>query len=130
MNIEEDGDEFGREEAQEKNAQAQASEDAQEDTVATEAQGLASDSVGPSSVIRPSMAPKRFGAITVPRFNETALSLFPAIRGDPEEALALSEAMMMLHRRMERAVARAKSSPAVGADDAAPEPRRRWPFQR
>ncbi len=62
----------------------------------------------------------------VPRFTETALTLFPALAGDPDEALELSEAMMMLHRRLERAVRRA-------SDERAPEEggrRFRWPFHR
>jgi hypothetical protein len=55
---------------------------------------------------------------TVERFTETAGSLFPAIRTDREEALALAEAMFMLHRRMQRAVAKAAGEgppdPAAG----------------
>ena len=39
---------------------------------------------------------------TVDRFTETALELFPQIRAEPEEALAIAQAMVMLHRRMER----------------------------
>jgi hypothetical protein len=71
---------------------------------------------------------------TIARFTETAESLFPRIKEDPEEALGLAEAMMMLHRRMERAVRRA--APA-GASierpvDAAADGERhsRWPFRR
>ena len=60
---------------------------------------------------------------TVERFTETARTLFPAITSDTGEALAVSEAMMMLHRRLERAVSR-----ATGA--APPPRRRRWPFGR
>ncbi len=64
---------------------------------------------------------------TVDRFTETALTLFPQLRDDPEYALDLAEAMVMLHRRMERAVARAAAAdaPAVPPEDA---PKRRWPF--
>jgi hypothetical protein len=68
---------------------------------------------------------------TVERFTETARALFPAIAEDPQEALTVAEALMMLHRRIERALARAADalSPPV------PEPeretkRRRWPFGR
>jgi len=50
---------------------------------------------------------------TVARFTETAVSLFPQIRADPEEALAVSQAMVMLHRRMDRALrGAAESAPA------------------
>ena len=66
---------------------------------------------------------------TIARFTETARSLFPDIRGEPEAALEISEAMMMLHRRMERAVARAGASgPAAEATLA--KPKSRWPFRR
>ncbi len=44
---------------------------------------------------------------TVPRFTETARSLFPTVAAEPEAALDLAESMMMLHRRIERAVGRA-----------------------
>jgi hypothetical protein len=70
---------------------------------------------------------------TVERFTETAISVFPQIAADPEEALAVAESMMMLHRRIERAVGRA----AMVDADVAPEPaararvkRRWWPFGR
>jgi hypothetical protein len=43
---------------------------------------------------------------TVAAFTSTARSLFPAIVADPEEALAVAESMMMLRRRLERAVKR------------------------
>jgi hypothetical protein len=68
----------------------------------------------------------RGGTSDVPRFAETAREIFPQLAADPEEALALAESMMMLHRRMERAVR------AAGAPSAAPEPgrKRRWPFGR
>lgn len=65
---------------------------------------------------------------TVARFTETALTLFPQLREDPEYALDLAEAMVMLHRRMERAVARAVEAD-VGASEAPGEAhKRRWPF--
>jgi hypothetical protein len=41
---------------------------------------------------------------TVERFTETARTLFPELMSEQEGALTLSEAMMMLHRRIERAV--------------------------
>jgi hypothetical protein len=59
---------------------------------------------------------------TVERFTETAESLFPAIRADRDEALAVAEAMFMLHRRMQRAVAKA----AVAAADPRAGRRRGW----
>ena len=62
---------------------------------------------------------------TVERFTETATSLFPELRSDPDIALDLSEAMMMLHRRMERAVRQVADEPAPSAHG-----RRRWPFRR
>jgi L-alanine-DL-glutamate epimerase-like enolase superfamily enzyme len=63
----------------------------------------------------------------VARFTETARTLFPEIVADPEQALTVAEAMIMLHRRLERAVARASASepPAPTA-----ERRRLWPFRR
>lgn len=48
---------------------------------------------------------------TVARFTETARTLFPELVDDPGAALDVAEAMMMLHRRMERAVARAADGP-------------------
>jgi hypothetical protein len=72
-------------------------------------------------------------ASTVARFTETAIELFQQIRTDPEDALAVAEAMVMLHRRMERAVRHA-SPPASDASSAkAGSPsaeHRRWPFRR
>ena len=67
-------------------------------------------------------------ASTTPRFTETALSLFPELRQEPEVALDLAEAMMMLHRRIERAVAKAADAGVSPASD--PPARRRWPFRR
>lgn len=66
---------------------------------------------------------------TVARFTETARSLFPDIAAEPEAALDISEAMMMLHRRMERAVQRAEAGSASppGAESAKTG---RWPFRR
>jgi hypothetical protein len=62
---------------------------------------------------------------TVDRFTETALQLFPALAGDPDVALDLAEAMMMLHRRIQRAVRQVDS-----AEPSAESPRPRWPFRR
>jgi hypothetical protein len=47
------------------------------------------------------------GPSTITRWTETVESLYPAVRRDPEAALDVAEAMMMLQRRMERAVRRA-----------------------
>ena len=66
---------------------------------------------------------------TIARFTETARSLFPDIKEDPAAALDISEAMMMLHRRMERAVARAGVMVAP-AEAPATKRRGRWPFGR
>jgi hypothetical protein len=68
---------------------------------------------------------------TVARFTETALTLFPRIKSDAEEALVVSEAMVMLHRRMERALRRAPQPDAAAVEDrgkAAPG-KRGWPFR-
>jgi len=63
---------------------------------------------------------------TVARFTSTAEELFPAIVADPGVALDIAEAMMMLHRRLERAIAQAHA----GASEPAAAPRRRrWPFR-
>jgi hypothetical protein len=69
---------------------------------------------------------------TVARFTETAVSLFPRMNADPEAALGVSEAMVMLHRRMERALRRAAESPSPPDADAADatEAKRGWPFRR
>jgi hypothetical protein len=71
---------------------------------------------------------------TVARFTETARTLFPEITHDASAALDIAEAMMMLHRRMERAVASARSSrgPAASAEqsDDPTKARRWWPFGR
>lgn len=64
---------------------------------------------------------------TVARFTETALSIFPQLKQDPEEALVISEAMVMLHRRMERALQRAAE---VDAAPSKPEAKRGWRFGR
>lgn len=66
---------------------------------------------------------------TVERFTETAASLFPQIAADPEEALAIAESMMMLHRRIERAVRRT-ASVAADAMSTTRAKRRWWPFGR
>lgn len=65
---------------------------------------------------------------TVERFTETALTLFPQLGDDPEYALDLAEAMVMLHRRMERAVARAAGGEGGAAEAPAERRRRLWPF--
>ena len=67
---------------------------------------------------------------TVDRFTETALTLFPQLQDDPEYALDLAEAMVMLHRRMERAVARASAAGAGAAEAPAEGPKRRWPWSK
>ena len=65
---------------------------------------------------------------TTPRFTDTALSLFPELRQDPQNALELAEAMMMLHRRIERAVA--KATEPGPPPNSPPRKRSRWPFRR
>lgn len=71
----------------------------------------------------------RGGAVsTVARFTETLLQTFPDVAADPDAALDIAEAMMMLHRRIERAVARASAS--SGTSPAPGERKRRWPFGR
>lgn len=69
---------------------------------------------------------------TVARFTETALSLFPGMNADPDQALVVSEAMVMLHRRMERALRSASASPSSPTADGAnaARARRGWPFRR
>ena len=70
---------------------------------------------------------------TVARFTDTAVSLFPQMKADPEEALSVSQAMVMLHRRMERALRRAESAAAPAEDGAGgtpPTPTRGWRFRR
>jgi hypothetical protein len=69
------------------------------------------------------------GSSGIARFTETAESLFPQIKDEPENALTLAEAMMMLHRRMERAVRAAAANDATGPGGEAMK-RRRWPFGR
>jgi hypothetical protein len=65
---------------------------------------------------------------TIERFADTARDLFPAIADDPEAALDVAESMMMLHRRMERAVSR---QPEAATAERAPAKRRGlWPFRR
>jgi hypothetical protein len=63
----------------------------------------------------------------VARFTETARTLFPEIASEPETALTIAEAMMMLHRRLERAVDRAAEATSARV---APPKRGRWPFRR
>jgi hypothetical protein len=64
---------------------------------------------------------------TVERFTATARDLFPVLVSEPEAALDIAESMMMLHRRVERAIRR-------GAAAAAPPPVQKrsgiWPFRR
>jgi hypothetical protein len=71
---------------------------------------------------------------TVERFTKTARTLFPEITHDPGAALEVAESMMMLHRRLERAVTRAAldeaSAAGAGGDQATRKPRRWWPFGR
>lgn len=62
---------------------------------------------------------------TVARFSETATTLFPDLAADPDMALELAEAMMMLHRRIERAVARA-AQPHAGPTSESPPKSGRW----
>jgi hypothetical protein len=63
---------------------------------------------------------------TVSRFTSTVRDLFPIVDEDPESALDIAESMMMLHRRIERAVAR-ESAPSPPAS----QPRKGiWPFRR
>lgn len=71
---------------------------------------------------------------TVARFTDTAIELFPQTKSDPEEALVIAQAMVMLHRRMKRALDRAFEHPpdiTSGEESAVDGPaRRRWPFRR
>ncbi len=62
----------------------------------------------------------------VPRFNETAQTLFPVVATDPEAALSVAEAMMMLRRRLASETASAPRS----IEPVAEGKRRRWPFGR
>ena len=66
---------------------------------------------------------------TVDRFTETALELFPQIHSEPEEALTIAQAMVMLHRRMEKALRRAFDPEASGTPKP-PEAKRGWRFGR
>lgn len=59
-------------------------------------------------------------------FAETACRLFPTMAADSDAALDLAESMMMLHRRIERAVRRAAEAVA-GAGQQAERKRGRWP---
>ncbi len=73
----------------------------------------------------------RDGAVsTVARFTETAIELFPQMRTEPEDALVVAEAMVMLHRRIERAVRRASAPTSGASNDDPPASQRRWPFHR
>jgi len=66
-------------------------------------------------------------ASTVARFTETARSLFPQITDDPEAALDIAEALVLLHRRIERAV-RAAEADANATGRGERGSARRWPF--
>ena len=61
---------------------------------------------------------------TVERFTATARDLFPGLAEDPEAALDVAEAMMLLHRRIERAL-RQVAPPQEPA-----KPKGIWPFRR
>ena len=65
---------------------------------------------------------------SVPGFRDTARQLFPTMANDADAALDLAEAMMLLHRRLERAVTRAAA--VEGGSDARSADKRRWPFRR
>ncbi len=71
---------------------------------------------------------------TVDRFTETALELFPQIADEPEEALTIAQAMVMLHRRMERGLKGVFDGrdASIATEPAAPEAasKRSWPFRR
>jgi len=54
---------------------------------------------------------------TVAGFSEAARRLFPQLAADPAFALDLAESLMMLHRRLERAVRRAGAPVAGSAAD-------------
>ena len=66
---------------------------------------------------------------TTERFNETARALFPALGSDAAAALDVAEAMMMLRRRLERAVERAAAEGGA-APEVRPGKRRFWRFGR
>jgi len=67
------------------------------------------------------------GIGAVPGFADEARLLFPELASDADAALALSESMMMLHRRMDRAVARAATeAEAPGEVRQRNAPPRRW----
>ena len=65
---------------------------------------------------------------SVPGFRDTARQLFPAMADEPEAPLELAEAMMLFHRRLERAVERVA---AIDREERSePTRSRRWPFKR
>ena len=64
---------------------------------------------------------------TVLGFTAAAFALFPSLPEDAEVALEIAEAMVMLHRRMERAVRSAAEHDRGAGTQVA---RRRWPFGR
>jgi hypothetical protein len=57
---------------------------------------------------------------TVEGFTDTAQAQFPLISTDPAAALDVAEAMMMLHRRIERAVSRAARQAGLAEPRAKP----------
>ena len=66
---------------------------------------------------------------SVPGFRDSARQLFPAIAKEPDAALNVAEAMMLLHRRLERAVDRATArQDSVKRSETGA--RSRWPFRR
>jgi hypothetical protein len=67
---------------------------------------------------------------TSPRFTETARTLFPELAADHDAALDVAEAMMMFHRRIERAVHRAEEGQAAASEAQRSKPGGRWPFRR
>jgi len=66
---------------------------------------------------------------TVQRFTLTVRDLFPDLEQEPERALDIAESMMMLHRRIERAVSSAETPPHP-APDATKKQKGVWPFRR
>jgi hypothetical protein len=67
---------------------------------------------------------------TSPRFTEIARALFPDLATDHEAALGVAEAMMMLHRRIERAVHRTEEAQPPAQEAGQQKPVGRWPFRR
>ena len=65
-------------------------------------------------------------ASMVQGFNEAACRLFPAMAGDPEDALTVAESILMLRRRL----ARSEAAEAGRSGTTGQAKRRRWPFRR